>query len=743
MQNRKRFKVTCFLPSYFSPVTAPPRGITRLSCLQLCKRAGRLGLRGTSPLRKKGKSGDSLSFEKPLSSRAPSLLRYSRNHFDPVDSNGPHGAGGSTRSWTTGELVENDPDDGATTAGAGGSYEGGVQSRARSADGATLSALLVDSDLGSAAEQHPDDAVDPLHTKADGLVGSAEESGWKDASDFFGAIGADGEGKQEEKLEERDGAGVDDDDNDDLEFPRESSQQIPRRVSFADEQADSDGSDGGGDSTEEPSGQAQHRVRRVSQRRRMSSIIGSSDGYLEGDGSINGQIVDNNGRRKSDLERCRRAMEIAKVAHDLLFLDTRPDGLRPITGTPMSDGKNAHGSGGLYVGLAGLRGFDLSFVGAAPTNSSDSSQSLGSVAARLAAHRRLSAHAAAAAAAAAAANNDESSVTEGARDTPTASASKANASWMAQGFLLDRKPGSLMPRLPRSAGRAPAAEMGQTLPKKSNSSNSGVNDEGRVDAPTSDPVGSNRTSPEANEGKRESPLSPVSRSKAQQTHTPAAAEDDSNAAKAASSTASALAKEDGDQAQDARDRRDQISSGDEECGKPLKEEGTRSESEGNSTTSAPEDNSGTTVVSHAATTMASLFAPKAAVLWSARDLGVDDLVFSVAGDQEVRKCLRVIAAQEFVRVALVGARPAFATMPAALACSHRRKSKSRCGRGCASNHDAAFALQYCFRGRLERCLACLTLCSCRSFRCYDPRGAGNTPPERSSLRTSRPAPCLM
>ena len=558
------------------------------------------------------------------------MLRHSRDHFNPAGSKASHGGGGNVRPWTTGELADNESCDGAKAADIGGilHYEGGRQSRARSADGVTLSPHPVGSDLGTAAE-HLDGAVDKVRAEADGLETTPEEVSGK-SSDFFASIGDDGQEKVDGG-DGVDGATVDGDGCEDLELPVVLSQPMPRRVSFADEQGSSDGS---GDSTEEPNSEDQRRARRGSQRRRMSSIIGSSDGYLEGDGSINGGLVGRDGRRKSDLERCRRAMEIARVAHDLLFLDTRPDGLRPITGTPMADGRNALGSGGLYVGPAGLRGFDLSFVGAAPANLIDTRQNLGSVAARLATSRRLSAYAAAN-------NNDESSVVTG------SSSSRADASWIAQGFLLDRKPGSLMPRLPRSAGRAPATEMGQTSPRKNSSSNSEVDDEGGIHSPPNETVTSNGSSPTAAESNSEPPPSPASSSNAQQAQK-TAMEDESNAAKVDSSTAPVPAEGSSPQTQDAPSGREQIGSEGELCGGPRGGEYTRRENGGRSRAPVPEIPSGTTVVvSNAATAMAAPLAPKAAVLWSARDLGVDELVSSVAGDQEVNKLHACLALRYF------------------------------------------------------------------------------------------------
>eukprot|EP00752_Nemacystus_decipiens_P009941 g8865.t1 len=611
------------------PSTAAPRDtFTPLLTPELCKRSGRLGHRGTAPLRKKDRSRDTLPFEKPLSSRAPSLLRCSRNRLNPVNSNVSHGEGKIARPWTTGELADNDVSDGASAASMGGilKYEGGLQNRARSAGGINSPPGLGNSNLRASAE-HSDGALDLFPDEANALASSAE--GVSEKGDFFGTIHDDGQEKPNGG-DGIDGAAVDGDDCENSELPVVLSPQMPRRVSFADEQGNSDGSGG---STEEPDGQEQHRARRGFQRRRMSSIIGNSEGYLTGDGSINNDLVGNDGRRKSDLERCRRAMEIARVAHDLLFLDTRPDGLRPITGTPMTDGRNAQGSGGLYVGLAGLRGFDLSFVGAVPTSLNDSRNNLGSVAARLAASRRLSAYAAAT-------NRDEGSAAGGPRpsspDAKGASSSKSEASWIAQGFLLDRKPGSLMPKLPLSAGRAPAAEMGQLSPTQNNSSNSEVDDEGGSNLPTSETAANNQKSPKVPESNSESPLSPVSSSDVQRApHS--ATEDGDNAAKYSPSSVPLLAKGGTPQTPDAPDGRELIGLGGGVRCEPSGGDRTRREMEGKTMIPAPKVPSGTTVMSKAATAMASLFAPKAAVLWSARDLGVDELVFSVAGDEEVRR----------------------------------------------------------------------------------------------------------
>lgn len=564
-----------------------------------------------------------------------------------MNGNDSHSGRRSTRPWTTGELDDNDSGDGATNTSTGGflQYDGGLQSRARSADGVSLSPHPVDTDLPSTGE-HPDDAVDLLHAKTDGLVSSAEDVSKN--SDVFGTSGADrqvGQGEKRDIGDGIDGAADDDDGCEKSDFPGVLPEQMTRRVSFADEQGldnpsgSSNGhSDGSMDSTEEPNSQNQHRAGLGAQRRRLSGMVGSSSSYLEGDGSINGHLTDKDGRRKSDIERCRKAMEIARVAHELLFLDTRPDGLRPITGTPMANGKTAEGQGGLYVGLAGLRGFDLSFAGAVPTDPSDTRQNLGSVAARLAANRRLSA-------CTAAADKDETSMAGGSLSSSpnrliASPSKKADASWIAQGFLLDRKPGSLVPRLPRSAGRAPVAEIGRIPPTTKN--NGEVNDEGGKDLPASETAPSNGRSPKVTKGNKSesSPLSPASCSSLQQAQR-SAMEDDNTTAKSSSSNPSLRAKEGTPQTQDTLDEgSEQIGLGGAVCGRSRRVERTRTEFEGESgALPVPGAPFGTTVVSSAATAMASLFTPKAAVLWSARDLGVDELVFSIAGDQEVKKTL--------------------------------------------------------------------------------------------------------
>lgn len=204
--------------------------------------------------------------------------------------------------------------------------------------------------------------------------------------------------------------GDSDDDDECVELAAVSSAAPPqfvRRVSFA---------DGGGDFLSEETDDDSNRRNS----RRLSSLI--DGGYSDID------LVDC--RRASDAERQRNAMELVRAAHELMFTDTRPDGIRPITGSPMADGKGAGGSGGLYVGLAGLRGFDLSFLGAAPTQNRE----------RLPV--RLSHRSAEVSTPAPTSTND---VRRGESPPP---ASDVDVSWLEQGFLLDREPGSLMPRVP-------------------------------------------------------------------------------------------------------------------------------------------------------------------------------------------------------------------------------------------------------------------------------------------------------
>lgn len=200
--------------------------------------------------------------------------------------------------------------------------------------------------------------------------------------------------------------------------------QFVRRVSFA---------DGRGDFFLEELDDSDFRPKNS---RRLSSLI---------DGGYSG-IDLAGGRRASDIERQHHAMELVRAAHELMFTDTRPDGLRPITGSPMTNGRGVGGSGGLFVGLAGLRGFDLSFVGAAPTQGGE----------RLRA--RLSHRSAEIDAPAPTSTKDER------RAGSPPPASEVDVSWLEQGFLLGREPGSLMPRVPgEDAALGDSASVGSDI----------------------------------------------------------------------------------------------------------------------------------------------------------------------------------------------------------------------------------------------------------------------------------------
>lgn len=127
------------------------------------------------------------------------------------------------------------------------------------------------------------------------------------------------------------------------------SLQKARRVSFADE---TDGRLG-----LEPAVYSKESSRLSGQN--LSSVIFSNyhKGRIETKSST--------GRRPTIEERRRYEAEILLAAQELLFSDTRPDGLRPVTGCPMENGRITNAPGRLYVGLAGLRGFELPLVRAA------------------------------------------------------------------------------------------------------------------------------------------------------------------------------------------------------------------------------------------------------------------------------------------------------------------------------------------------------------------------------------------
>lgn len=536
------------------------------------------------------------------------------------------GEDSNNRPWTTGEINDNeylagndDRIDDTTSRDELLGEGGGFLCRARSADGISMSPLPTGPGLPEQQEELPDDAIVPV--QPNGLAGGGLQPcvDVADASD-----------------------GTDDNYNDveDVEIPGCVPQPMPRRVSFADEHALDDSAGGSSSSVDSSdqtsSGQIQHGRVWDTQQRRMSSLIGSSNGYLEGNGGIHGRPFDMDGRRRSHVERCQKAVELARAAHELLFTDTRPDGLRPITGSPMTNGRDALRSGGLYVGLAGLKGFDLSFIGALSTNHSGGGQYLGSISARLAASRRLSASTAT--------DGEETVVAISSR---AESSSKAGASWIAQGFLLDRKPGSLRPRLPRSARRFSSPEAPQTPPTPTNGGLSGTTDDtagnavhnssgggGSPKAASSSDLQLSQTTPKTNP--TPSPTRP--------------ARSIGNAAGVVSPSTELLEQSETCEPPGLRhgsEKKEPRLGGRGTSWGGRRREDMKSEDDGESNAVVSELPEGTTAVSNAATAMASLFAPKAAVLWSARDIGMEELVFSVAGDQEVKtlskcQCSKII-----------------------------------------------------------------------------------------------------
>lgn len=519
------------------------------------------------------------------------------------------GEDSNTRPWTTGKINGNELSAGGNDrsveiSGQDGSpgEGGGLLCRARSADGISMSPLPMGPDLVEKQAEQSDDAIVP---KDADTCAADSQAGGTGQPYIDGTVDIDG---ADEKT-----------DVEDVEFLACVPQQMPRRVSFADEQALDDsvsGSNSSVDSNGQTSGQSQQRTGWGAQRRRMSNLIGSSNGYLDSNGGTQDQLLDKDGRRKSDIERCRKAMELARAAHELLFTDTRPDGLRPITGSPMTDGRDALGSGGLYFGLAGLKGFDLSFVGALSTNQSGGGQYPRSISARLAASRRLSASTVA--------DDKEAAVV----CPPTESPSKTGASWIAQGSLLDRKPGSLRPKFSRSARCSSSPETGQTSPTSGGLSGTADGSTGNANTGSSPPNTASCLDLHAPQMPKPTPTSPTQ-----------ATNSNSNA-EGVGDPSTALLHQQHDTLQTSG-----ILYGSEKddsgCERPGESRGdtrledTKIEDDGKSVASKLPD--GTTAVSYVATAMASLFAPKPAVLWSAREMGVEELVFSTAGDQEVKK----------------------------------------------------------------------------------------------------------
>lgn len=624
-------------PTFFVPFAA----------VQICKRSTRTGLGGTSPLRSTGNTGGGSSYGGSRSgTRAPSGVPYGRKHSHatqgsdvrPKRASSSYDEGGESRPWTTGYFNEDEFFAVGKDVGDGvGQSTGGLLRRARSAENPFLSPYLAISDDQPTQAETPGDAASPTADDGSALDGGEKIENINE--DNVGLFAGDEEAAGGQAGVE--GATDDGIDEEEVELPGELPQQMPRRVSFADEQDPGHLADG-----RNSNGQRSGRQREGwgAQRRRMSSLIGTSNGYLESDGSINGQLLDVNVRRKSDLERCQKAMEIARAAHELLFTDTRPDGLRPITGTPMADGRDIQGSGGLYVGLAGLKGFDLSFVGAISTSESGCRRTLGSVSSRLMANRRLSGSAAIVPAAD---NTEDGSVVDGIRPSSpnVVPGASVDASWIPKGGLLDRQPGSLMARPPASPDAAPSPEAAKSSPAKGSSPSTMADTQ----------HGGARL--RSNGGVTGDPKATKNGSSCAPQQGPPPGKRSVSAPERGSSSAAGLLPADtldirsigsGSDKSDGS-RRKQIETEEKlgvnrrlgakgETGEATKNEDSKSENGWKSEAGIQETPASTALVSNAANAMASLFAPKAAVLWSARDLGVEKLVFSAAGDQQVGNC---------------------------------------------------------------------------------------------------------
>ncbi|CAN0216423.1 unnamed protein product, partial [Ectocarpus sp. 12 AP-2014] len=628
---------------FFTPMVTP----------ELCKRSTRTGLGGTSPLRSTRNNGGASSFGGSRSgTRTPSSVSRSRKHSHATQGSDvclkrasfSHDEGGETRPWTTGDFNEDESFAvGSAVDEGNGQGTGGLLRRARSAEDPFLSPHLANhDDLPTQAETSGEVAANP--TADDGSTPDGGESIAKIDEDNVGLFAGDEKAAGGQAGVE--GATDDGIDNEELELPGDLPQQMPRRVSFADEQDPGLLADGGNSN-----GQRSGRQREGwgAQRRRMSSLIGTSNGYLESDGSINGHLFDMNERRKSDLERCQRAMEIARAAHELLFTDTRPDGLRPITGTPMADGRDIQGIGGLYVGLVGLKGFDLSFVGAIPTSESGYRRNLGSASSRLTANRRLSGSAAIVGTAN---HTEDASVVDKSRcSSPNVvPGASVGASWIPKGGLLDRRPGSLMARPPASPDAVPSPEAAHSSPARG-SSPSTMADVQHGSARLRSSGGVTGDPKATTNGSGCSPNA-ASSSAVQQGSPPA--KRSASAPGRRSSSAAGLLPADmldirsigsgSDKSDGSRRKHNEVEN--EELGvnrrlgakgetsEATKNEDAKSENFWKSEADIQEARPSTALVSNAANAMASLFAPKAAVLWSARDLGVEKLVVSSAGDQQ-------------------------------------------------------------------------------------------------------------
>ncbi|CAM9207830.1 unnamed protein product, partial [Hapterophycus canaliculatus] len=561
----------------------------------------------------------------------------------------------SNRPWTTGEIEGSDDSDDGSAAGTSADEfwrEGRVLLRqTRSADDLSLSSATARLDPPSTRGEHSAEAAIVSTTSSSGCTGYGGGGvpgihGEGLAKISPAESGAEGQLGANEVVDGDAADGEDGMDDEETGFPGELPRHALRRVSFADESMANNSAHGSLDDREQQGSRVQQTEGWGAQRRRMSSLIGSSNGYLEGNGSINGHFLEKDGRRKSDLERCRKAMDIARAAHELLFHDTRPDGLRPITGSPMTDGRDAQGSGGLFFGLAGLKGFDLSFVGALSTNQSGDEQTPSSVFSRLAASRRLSGRAAADPAANT--SSEKPPVADGAPSsafsTRAASPKRSNASRMVAGFLLDRKPGSLMASPPASPCCDPSPGATPAPPGTRSTANTvAFDEEGREMDEGREIVrdsGSPKTvrSGACSKSLKSTPVTDLLRCEASAAReTPPTEKTNDIPAGGELWRSESLETgniwqapdipegfgQEGRKNEALRGLRSHANSGETLCEEYWRKGG-----------SEPDVLVEMAASSSSATGIGSIFAPKAAVLWSARDLGVDELVSSFAREKE-------------------------------------------------------------------------------------------------------------
>lgn len=378
------------------------------SCLQLCKRVGRGGLRDSSQMRSQGgRSRSSTPHDDLLDTSLPRRCRRFPN--SKKESQGSGSGGG--RRWTADEF-DNDPSR---------NKESTSTPRALSAESPSLTLTL----MGPPSDPTKDSIYicvgDDASRSDDTIAGDNEElavDGSCKAGELlpqdstFTYVGGEASRSDDMIVGEMKEPSIDGNCKaDELVRPPVPQQQMTRRVSFAD--------DGHGTSSSLGNGGI-HETNES--RMRLSSLV-----------DCNIKLGPRARRRSSNFERDQYAMELVRAAHELMFTDTRPDGLRPITGTPMMDGQGLGACRGVYVGLAGLKGFDVSFVGAAANNHDGAGSMRGS-------SPRPPGRASS--------SPDASNVSIGGIDPglrSTTSASNPDVTWLEQGSLLDRAPGSLIP----------------------------------------------------------------------------------------------------------------------------------------------------------------------------------------------------------------------------------------------------------------------------------------------------------